>query len=457
MGDETQAEYINSMLRGRISLNSGVHVAGVTGQWSLPPDRTLTDRQQHNPWDVWIEEGTDTTVTLAEVLPGSPDREINTLSTDDSDASARAVLETGPLGIYRSGTTVTNSAGVWVQDLPSGYVEVGHTQEGTTDALTWRITSADDLQFRIRNQERDEVTLSRASGDFDVGVKESVGPGEVIGLNPVDGTRYGVTWDKGRGHVYGVVIGWYGPSSVMGYITGFGEYQGRWSYHTWPVFLYKPTDGPAIQRPNAPNRVEVNNDGTAAENNVLVGGRQFMARGEFEDVPEPNHTYAFNQSLPNDGTGSGAEDWYVIGVVKRKAGQLSTAVGVEEIAVEPSNEAVAVKTRVVDEQYLSGTSYSNAKGVHGEESSLEYDIAEDTPDRVTLDEFTDPDDSITKPEGVAFGGDVATSSSPQTRETARLAAFDYPIIRDHPTIITASVLSGVSATVRTDVRSIEVG
>ncbi|AGM11199.1 hypothetical protein M197_gp34 [Haloarcula hispanica tailed virus 2] len=455
-GDKTP-EQIARALRGPYTINDSLNVASLKGLWNFQPDRPLTDRQDFDPFNVWYEEGT-----------GSVGR-ANQLYQLDSGGTAggRAVMETAQLGVYRSGAESQMGIGLYVDQRPTGdgYIDVAYTREGqagTSDELAWRIT-ADDLTFRISSDLHPLVTLSQNAGHFEQGAAEVIEDGgtpigKVYGLDPIDGSGPSrIDYTPSRGYVYGIIPGWYGPSATMGYIKEVGDVAGQWSQRVWPLFLYRPYTDPAIERPNHPGHVAVDNGTTDESVQARLGGRQFHTNGDIPDRSEPTHDWATDQTLPMDGTGVGESDWYVVAVVKRKPGYGSTAIGLAEFALASDSQPLAVQARVVDPTYLSGTSYRSPTDHDENQTALEFDMDSATPADVTLASYTDTD-GIDKPQGIAWDGDIIGAGEKQEARFGRLGGgFAFPVVRQYPTVFLATTRTGTSDDVDSSIRLNEVG
>jgi len=463
MPDALSEELVAS-LHGPHAINNSLNTAPLQGMWNFQPDRPLTTRQDFDGFNVWYE-----------VEDGAVSKENQTykLSTGTT-AGGRAVMETAQLGIYRSGTQCQMAAGVWVDTAPTGdgHVDIAYTREGqssTDDFLGWRITS-DDLKFRVKSNAHPEAIFSQSAGDFDEGAVRDVLDGQttigrLYGLDPMDGGGPSkVTWTAGRGYVYGLSPGWYGPSATFGFVKDVGDIRGSWVQRAWPVFMYRPFGDPAIERPNQPCHIAVDN-GTEAEDVVCrLGGRQFSVNGSVKPAPEPTFHWATGATVPMDDSGAGDTDWYVIGVVKRKSGFGATAVGLEEMTFSTTSEPLAVQYRVVDEDALTGqgtggaVEYSAPGDQAVSQTALEVNWDSSTPSNVSIDTFTDSDSAV-KPEGVVWDGDQIGAAQQFFTGVAGSVGggFNFPLVREHPTVVLATMRSGTSDDVDSSFRLNESG
>jgi hypothetical protein len=444
---------------GPLSINPARTVATTTALWGLQPDRPLTDRQDHDPFNVWYERNGGSVVQSNNGY---------NVSTDPNQSGSEAILETGQLGLYRPGNAASVGGGFYITNRPTGdgFIDIAYTMDGKDDGLAHRIT-ADDFQGKFWNSALgQEITVSRNAGDMDhntVTTKtDSNGDpvAKVYGYDPMDGTGPStIDYEAGHGYVYGFLIGWYGPASTLAYIKALGEYNSEWSYRTYPMYLVDGVGDPLFEKPNRPLQARASN-GTTAENvEVRVLGRQFQVWGSLNRDVRPIFETAQGQSLPMDGTGSGANDYYVVAAVRRRQNgeTAATEVGVEDFEIASDAEPLAVHTRTVDPSFLSGIEWTTPEEFAVAQSPIQVDISSDTSTRVSLDEFTDSD-GVVKPEGVAWKGDIiGAGSKKEAREGDLKAELNFPIVRDKPTVWLARTRSGTSDDVDVNIQFETVG
>jgi len=289
--------------------------------------------------------------------------------------------------------------------------------------------------------------------------------GRVYGMDAWRGeSESGGTFRASRGYMLGSIVGWYGASSVMPYVVAVGDVNGRWVQKVWPLFLYRPVNGPAITNPNLPLRVAAENNGSAQALQARVGGRQLSYRGDVPLSPTPTPHWSELQSIPMNGSGTGERDWYVVAVLRRKQASefQSTALGMDDFSVTSSTEPVAYHARTIPESLLSGSiEYGAPVDTHAQQTAIEVDCAADTPDRVTVDAAEI--DGGTKLEGIKWQGNIAGSNvsdqvgAAGTATEAQNVGFGFPIVRNHPTVICTTTRSGNSDNVTTSFTLEEAG
>lgn len=462
MPSENLAEDIKQFDQGPLKLTKDKAVATLKGLFNFQPDRPLTQRQDHDAFNVMLRSNGGDVVRSSGGL--------YQLETDGT-TTAEATLSTAQLGVYRPGTLVNWATGVWVDRDPAGFdafYDVGYGGLEFSEGLFFRIQGEETIEFRIRSQryqedvvierdlwERGKVTEITAGGEV---------VGEVYGIDPwLGGNKSGGTFQAQRGHLFGSIVGWYGPSSIMPYVVEVGDVNGKWAQKVWPLFLYRPINGPAITNPNLPLRVTAENNGSSLNLQARVGGRQFSYRGDVPLSPQPTHHWSPLQNIPMDGTGTGERDWYVVAVLRRKQstefGQ--TALGMDDFRVTSTTEPMAYHARTIPESLLSGSiEYGDPVDMHAQQTAIEVDCAADTPERVTVDEAQI--DGITKLEGIKWEGTIAGSNvdnqfSAANATEAQNAGFGFPVVREHPTVIVATTRSGTADDVTTSFTLEEAG
>jgi len=464
MPGENLAEDIHQFDQGPLALTSDKPVATLRGLFNFQPDRPLTQRQDHDPFNV-----------MTRLNGGDVRRSGGGLYQVETDGStdAEAELATAQLGVYRPGTLVNWAIGAWIGVDPAGtdaFYDVGYGGSEFTNGLFFRIQGEESIEFHIQSGRFQDgsVVLGRDLWTQDA-VTEITDDGEVVGkVYGIDawrgGNESGGTFQAGRGYMLGSIVGWYGASSVMPYLVEVGDVNGRWVQKAWPLFLYRPLNGPAITNPNLPLRVEAVNNGSTKALQARIGGRQFSYRGDVPLSPRPTPHWSPIQTIPMDGSGTGERDWYVVAVLRRKqsAEYQSTALGMDDFSVTSSTEPLAYHARTLPESLLSGTiEYDEPVDTHAQQTAIEVDCTADTPDRVTIDEAQI--DGTTKLEGIKWQGNIAGSNvsdqvgAAGTATEAQNVGFGFPIVRNHPTVICTTTRSGNSDNVTTSFTLEEAG
>ena len=457
MGLQDRLEQSDALV-GVADLNGAIPVENLTGLWNLTPSDPFTDLQSFRTTDRW-DEISGGTVSL--------DRGLNVLETDGTQADSRSVLETGPLGIYRSGTQVRVAGGFTTAEDPTGdqYYEWGYGRQGGQSHVFFRDT-ADDLQIRPANERSGEKVVSRADGHLDVDevTEFEDGNGDVVlrvyGLDPMNGDGpSGIDYDRAEGYLSGFRIGWYAPTVTIPFLVAVGDVAGSWRERVFPLCILEPVGEALISRPNEPWKFEANNNGSApgsgAGLRLPTGGRQFSYGGNIEAGREDIVHQSPTMTVPMDGSGTTVElkesggntrEWYVLGVFKRTAGDEETAVSLGEMAFT-NTENMRIHARVIPEADLSGTlEYSEPSDTHGESSYVQVDMWADTPDRITIDSATI--DGRTRLKGKSWGGSIVAGSGQNNKFTVG-DANDYGLqfIRNEPVVLLGNTVSGSSSTV----------
>jgi hypothetical protein len=138
-----------------------------------------------------------------------------------------------------------------------------------------------------------------------------------------------------------------------------------------------------------------------------LGGRAGAYNGEAVVEPTPvNHT-VYNQDIPTSGgqgtTGTNGQEWYVVGVVKKRATDPDAVTSPRPASYSVTANATAM-VRVVRESDISGTiEYDEPSNTNRSDTEVAIDAAEDTPDRLSIDTITDPADGEAKMPGVKVG------------------------------------------------------
>jgi hypothetical protein len=453
------AEEIDYYQRGAHQTNSALAVADRQGLFNLKGDITLPSRQDHGVYNVQrrVNGGTITV-----------DGETYRLATDGSQSGSVASIETSQLGVYRSGVSNEVAAGVWVDQRPTGAngeIRIGYGINTEQDGIYHVITS-DDWLVKFENKNREDVDVSRAAGEWERGTvtekRDTEGElqGRVYGLDPLSGGQDSrVQYRLGEGYIYGLTIGWYGPLSTLAWLDAVADLRGRWAQRRLPLFLYRPVVDPAFAVPNRPIHVSVDN-GTKQESvEARVGGRQYSVQGHVDPSPEPTFASAVDVSLPMDGTGVGPKDWYPVALFKRNPGRSGAAIGVEDVSFSAPNESLAVHSRIIEPQYLSGTEWEAPDDIAERQTAVTFDVKSDTSTRVGVETWTDSNDGgKVKPQGMAYRGDHVGGGGQFEPATGDLAGdLRFPVVREVPTVIFARTRSATGDDVDVLLKIQEVG
>lgn len=432
--------------KGVADLNGAIPVENLTGFWSVTPGDPFTDLQNFDPNNVWEEEAGGT-VSLQNGL--------NVLETDGTQATSRTVLETAPLGVYRSGTQIRVGGGFTGQSDPVGdqYYEWGYGRSNGQSYIRFRETS-NDLQFRVSNEISGEKVISRANGDLDHGAKTQItdGNGNVVarvyGIDPMDGTGpSGIDYDGSEGVLSGFRIGWYGPTVTVPFIAGVGDIAGEYRERPFPMCLIDPVNEPLITRPNEPWTWIADNNGSAPGSGSglrrATGGRQFSYGGDItagkKDIahqsPQLNPDFSTGGSTVElQEAGGPTRTWKVLGVFKRDATSEETAISLGDVTMT-SNANLYIHTRVIPEADISGTlEYSEPTDTHKESCYVSVDMWADTPSRLSVDTATI--DGRTRLKGKGWGGRIVSGSGSRNSFTVGGAnEFGLQFVREFPIVL----------------------
>jgi len=452
-------------MRGVATVNEAVTTASLNSQFELLPDTAFVSTQDFDADNVWYERNGG---GVSGRVEDGVDRLIG-LDLDGAQTDSYASVETAPIVVYRAGTKIFGAVGAWVDDYPTGDatfdIEYGREartltkEDGTTvDVGTefYRLRTVAnpdndppvDLEFTVGTDFDDDGT-----GETNTITVTDTRPGEVVdfdtdpkakyyAIDPFDGEGPTErTFDPKIGYIYGFLIGWYGPSSVVPYITTTANMYGNVVERIWPLGIYDPLERPSLLRPNQPLKVSVDNGTSGQALSARVGGRQATYFGNVQATPNPTQHYAIGQThdgstgTEGDVTGS---NWQVAAVVKRKANRPGTALGILKTTIATTS-GLAVQGRVVPESKISGTlSYTAPSDYEGTSSALLADCASDTPDRLTVGTET-KDDGSTKLVGSKYDGDLIGQGKNDLTLGETESNFAFPLVRTHPTVILASV------------------
>lgn len=452
-------------LRGVADINNSVSVAPLSTEFDLLPDTVFNGTQNFDEENVWYERnGGDVS---GRVVNGV-DRLID-LSTDGAQTDSYASVESAQIGIYRAGTKVFAAVGAWLDDYPTGdaYVDVEYgreprtltTEDGadiTVGTEFYRLRTVEnaandppvDLQFRVGTDFDDDgtgeenvitVTGQTPGGfvDFDTDPKA-----RFYVIDPLDGSGpSGITYDPKRGYIFGVLIGWYGPSSVIPYITGVGNMYGTHVERVWPIGIYDPIERPSLLRPNQPLKATVDNGTSGQSLSARVGGRQVSVYGDILSNANPTQHYVIDQTH-DGGTGTEGDEtgsnWQVGAVIKRKANRPGTALGILKETVA-SDSGLMIQARLIPESKITGTiNYTRPSDVEDVSSALLVDCADDTPTRLSIGTETKAGGE-TVLVGKKFDGNLLGSGKNEVFLGETEGDFQFPLVRENPTVILFSV------------------
>lgn len=452
-------------LRGVADINNSISVATLTTQFDLLPDTVFNGSQSFDEENVWYERnGGD----VSGRVTNGVDRLID-IATDGAQTDSYASVETSQIAVYRSGAKIFAAVGAWLDDYPTGDaffdVEYGReprtltTEDGTdidvgTEFYRLRtVANASndppvDLQFRVGTdfdgdgtgeENVVDVTNTEPGGfvDFDDDPKA-----RYYAIDPLDGTGpSGITYDPKRGYIFGILIGWYGPSSVVPYITGVGNLYGAHVERVWPIGIYDPIERPSLLRPNQPLKATVDNGTTNQSLSARVGGRQVSTYGDIGANANPTQHYVVDQTH-DGGTGTEGDvagsNWQVAAVIKRKANRPGTALGILKETVS-ANSGLNLQARILPESKITGTiNYTRPSDVEDIASALLVDCADDTPTRLSVGTETKANgESVLV--GKKFDGNLLGSGKNEVFLGETEGDFAFPLVREFPTIILFSV------------------
>lgn len=456
MGNNNEDDEFDEVLKGPQTITGAVNVAEYNTQFTIQPDSSFTGQGSFDEENVWYEENGGT------VESDKPNETAAVLTTDGVTDGSRASLET-PTLVYRPGTHVDVSGGVFIPgDGPTGdgKVEVLYGREPRTIVDPYSGESVpvgvEYAGFRLREiagSDRNYDLEWVVGSDFDNdGVAEERvvpitdgdwGPNEyitsfdppqsadVLGLDPFDGSGpSGISFKKREGYVFGIELGWYGPTSMLPYITEVGNVAGTWKQRKWPILLYNPNEAPAIRRPNQPLRINVDQGTSGQAIEVRVGGRKGAYRGDVVREPATKTHTAPTTTISTTGGTAGTEglNWYVVGVVKSRAVDPDVVLAPNAPSLIVNNPA-GVQTRIVNESDLSGTiAYDEPSNTQRANVKFAIDAAADTPDRVSVDTYQI--DGEAKFAGVKVGNGLLSSGGKNKPELNEAQDFGFTIPRD---------------------------
>jgi len=488
MSNENEVERHDRMLRGPTDLTGALTTAEYIAQFTIQPDGEYTGRG-FDTQSVWYEENGGSLSSL------KPDATLAELTTDGSQTDSKVAIES-PTLVYRPGTELSASTGLFVDVLPQGdatyEVLYGREPRTITDPFTgesvdvgteyggFRIredgsTDRDvDLEFVI-GSDRDgdgdptEVVVPVTAGgwgseDF-IGTfdqSQNGGPkGRAYGIDPLDGGgKTNIDFDPTNGYVFGIEVGWYAPTAMVPYVVKTTDLAGDWKQRRHPILIFDPVDGPTVQRPNQPIRVVVDNGTSGQDLAARLGGRAGAFTGDLDVQTRPDTHTATGQSVPTTGGVTGTEglNWYVVSVLKSCSTNPDAIISPETPTFSADNQAVAM-TRIADESSISGTiEYDEPSNTARKDVAFAIDAKSDTPDRLSLS--TSTVDGEAKFDGVKTGEGLIASGGGGIGSEALTApdnVFGFPIPRDKVFIVLVAARGTSDIALDTSIRIITSG
>lgn len=465
MSDNDAAEF-DKMLRGPANLTGAINTANYIAQFVIQPDGNWPARGFDAENVFYQSNGGDVTSL-------KPQATLAELTTDGAQTDSTVAVES-PTIVYRPGTEVTASAGLFVDVLPTGdsKYEIMYGREPRT------IVDPYDGSETDVGVEYAGLRITDGSGDRDVGVEFVVGsdrdgdgePTEIVvpitggdwkdgdfvgefdehsnggakarvyGIDPLDGSgRSGLDFDPRTGYVFGFEIGWYGPTALVPYIVETTGVAGAWKQRRHPVLIYEPVEGPSIQRPNQPIRVVADNGTTGQDLKARLGGRAGAYRGDLNLKRTPDVHQTRNQTIASTGGTTGTEglNWYVVAVVKSRATDPDVIIAPETPTFSGDNQG-STMVRIADESSISGTiEYDEPSNTHRSDVSFAIDAKSDTPDRLSLD--TSTIDGEEKFDGEKVGaGFIQSGALNEAGLTELRNIFGFTIPRDKVFVLLAA-------------------
>jgi len=435
MGNQIEDDRFDEVLRGATNLTGAINVAQYTAQFTLQPDNEWPARG-YDAKNVWYE------VNGAGVSSLKPDATLAELTTDGAQADSKVAVES-PTIVYRPGTEVSASGGLFVDVLPTGdakyQILYGREPRTITDPFdgTEVVVGKEYAGFEIvndadspRDHDLEFVVGTDVDGD-DVAEENRVpitngdwGPEEhitefdtnpkavAVGKDPLDGSGpSGITYDASNGYLYGIEVGWYAPTALVPFVVETVNVAGVYKQRKHPLLIYNPRDGPSIRRPNQPIRFVAHNGSSGDDLRARMGGRFGGYRGDLSVSPVPTTHNVYNQDIPRTGGTAGTDglNWFVTAAVKPRAVD-PDAVIVPNPATYAVDAAAATMVRLVEESDISGTiEYDEPSNTHRADVKFAIDAKEDTPDRLSIG--TGTFDGDTKFVGQKVGGDILVAAS----------------------------------------------
>lgn len=438
MGNKEDAARFDEVLRGSTNLTGAINVADYKTQFSLQPANEWGDRG-FDTENVWYQ------TNGADVSTEKPKATLAKLTTDGTQSGSKVAVES-PSVVYRPGSELSMSAGIFVDVLPEGdakyEVIYGREPRTITDPFTGesfdvgneyaglRIVDGSgdrdhDLQFVVgTDPDGDgnpvERVIDITAGDWEaeefIDEYDTDPKAIAYGKDPLDGSGpTSIDFDARKGFTYGIEVGWYAPTSISPYIIDTVDIAGTYKQRQWPILIYNPTDGPAIQRPNQPIRVVADNGTSGQDLQARLGGRAGAYKGESVIDPTPANHNVYGQvadstSTTESTTGTQGLEWFVVAVVKKRATDGDAVISPKPPTYSVNNQA-ALMVRVARESDISGTiEWEEPANTPRTDTEVAIDAKADTPDRLSIDTITDPADGETKVAGAKVGNGLLSPS-----------------------------------------------
>ena len=466
MGKNTEDERFDEVLRGPTNLSGAINTAEYVAQFNIQPDDNFGPRG-YDVRNIWYEENGATLQSL------KPRATIAELTTDGAQTDSRVAIES-PAVVYRPGTELSTSLGLFVDVLPTGDsvykihygreprtivdpydgTEVGVGKEyagleivNDPDSdrdhdLEWVVgTDVDD--DGVAEENRVKITAGDWGEQEFIKSFDTDPKAEVYGIDPLNGDgASNIRFDATDGYVYGIEVGWYAPTALVPYIVETANINGVFKQRKHPILIYNPKGGPSIRRPNQPIRLVADNGTSGDDLQARLGGRFGGYRGRIDSTPVPDTHKQYNQDVPTSGgvTGTNGQDWFVVGVVKSRAID-PDAIIAPNPATYAANNRGATQVRLIEESDITGTiEYDEPSNTARNDVTFAIDAKEDTPDRLSVDTATI--DGETKFVGQKVGGDILSSAgNNQVALSVGDRDFQFAIPRDYVLVYMAAAIT----------------
>ncbi|WP_175617412.1 MULTISPECIES: hypothetical protein [Paenibacillus] len=206
----------------------------------------------------------DVVATLGSATVGNTNTEFQLTTT--ASGGDIAILQSSERGRYESGLAAEAGIGIRLPVAPTGSQVVRWGAFDDQNGLFFGQSVANGIFVAIR----------RASVD-------TVIPQTSWNADKLDGTGpSGITLNLSEGNIFQMVFTWYGYGViefrvVLPNATTLAQ-------EVITVHRFSPSGQTSLADPNLPLRAEIFNNGTAAELNLFVGGRQYSILGKYNPV-----------------------------------------------------------------------------------------------------------------------------------------------------------------------------
>lgn len=399
---ESVAEALRDTLKPPLDLNGAVRVEEARIQFE---NNSVLDTDLRN-----FRPGT------GDVVFTGGDYEITTTA----DGTSRQALETARLGKYNAGLPGAIGMLVGKMDDPVGYAEWGYGGEDFTNAMRWHLASDGTYRFdRVRGGVLTEIPRSlwsQSAGATTITDNNGDTTGEVIGLDPLDGTGdSGVEIATPFLGLFGMDFVLYGGGGVAPWVvdlTADGVVQ-----KVYP-FVFAPKRETVLTQFNQPIFGRLDNDGTATADSLTVTERQFTVFGK--PSQEPRKTPHVFDLAKTAGTPTA-----LYGIRRRNAG------GPVPLNLNSMNVSVDSDAHI----YFLVNPTITGGGGDANWGQPNYDYAGNTVS--TAETTLEVNESLTvdASTGVPIEGGVALSGGGNTVVNAALSGLDNSLfIRDRPVV-----------------------